>query len=196
MDDMICRDFSEKLVLYHYGELSREQASEVAAHVLSCASCRKELDDISYMLSNVPGPEKINPGEAYSAARGVMRRLFRRPSAFRRLMPVYLTVAAAIAAVFIAVYLPGFEAPQPKQAQVAKAPAQADWEVLNNMDVINDLDVIHQINQSGLDELGPIRESRKPRIKRSSSVADRGPVKAGISADGGRPELAEANNGG
>ncbi len=193
MYDRTSCDFSEKLILYHYGELSREQTSEVAAHVLSCASCRKELDDISFTLSNIPGPQNPTSGESYSAARGVMRRLFRRPSAFRRLIPVYITAAVALVAVLMAVYLPGLNTRQPQQAQVVKTPAQADWEVLNNFDVIDDLDVIHQIDQSGLDELGPIRESR-PGIR--ARVAEKGPVKAGISADGGRPEIADASNGG
>ncbi len=192
MNDRSSCDFSEKLVLYHYGELSREQASEVAAHVLSCASCRHELDDISYTLSSVPGPKNPTSGESHAAARGVMRRLFRKPSAFRKFVPVYITAAAAIAAVLIALYLPGFETKQPVQAQTAKAPAPVDWEVLNNIDVIDDLNVIHQIDQSGLDELGPIRESRHSVRAR---MADKGPVKAGISADGGRPEIAEANGG-
>ena len=193
MDDRSSCDFSEKLILYHYGELSREQASEVAAHVISCASCRRELDDISFTLSSVPGPKNPTSGESYAAAKGVMRRLFRKPSAFRKFVPVYITAAAAIAAVLIALYLPGFNTTkQPMQAQAVKAPAPVDWEVLNNIDVIDDLDVIHQIDQSGLDELGPIRESRHSAGAR---MADKGPVKAGISADGGRPEIAEANGG-
>ena len=193
MDKRTSCDFSEKLILYHYGELSREQASEVAAHVISCASCRKELEDISFTLSNIPGAKNPTSGESYSAARGVMRRLFRRPSALRRLVPVYITAGVALIAVLMAVYLPALNTRQPQQAQVVKAPSQADWEVLNNFDVIDDLDVIHQIDQSGLDELGPIRESR-PRIR--PRMAEKGPVKAGISADGGRPEIADASSGG
>jgi len=158
MDDRACSNFSERLVLYHYGELSREQASEVAVHVLSCDSCRKELEGLTHMLSNVPGPEKLNSGEVYAATQGVMRKLFRhRPAGIRKLLPIYLTAFAVIAAIFIATYLPDMgNQPQPQNVQVATT--QGDWGVLENMDVIGDLDVIQQIDRNGLDEIGPIRD--------------------------------------
>ena len=158
MDDRACSNFSERLVLYHYGELSREQASEVAVHVLSCDSCRKELEGLTHILSNVPGPEKLNSGEVYAATQGVMRKLFRhRPAGIRKLLPIYLTAFAVIAAIFIATYLPDMgNQPQPQKVQVATT--QGDWGVLENMDVIGDLDVIQQIDRNGLDEIGPIRD--------------------------------------
>jgi hypothetical protein len=160
MDDRACSNFSEKLVLYHYGELSKDEASEVAIHVLSCDSCRKELEGLTHMLSNVPGPEKLNSGEVYAATQGVMRRLFRhRPYGIRKLLPLYLTAAAVIAAIFIATYLPDMgNQRQLQDMQVATATTQGDWGVLENMDVIGDLDVIQQIDRNGLDEIGPIRD--------------------------------------
>jgi Putative zinc-finger len=161
MDDRACGNFSERLVLYHYGELSREQASEVAVHVLSCDSCREELEGLTHMLSNVPGPGKPSSGEVYAASQGVMRRLFRhRPFAIGKLLPLYLTAAAVIAAIFFATYLPdmGNRPPQLQDIQVATATTQGDFGVLDNMDVIGDLDVIQQIDRDGLDEIGPIRD--------------------------------------
>lgn len=160
MDDRTCSDYSERLVLYHYGELSREETAEVDIHVLSCDSCREELEGLTHMLSNVPGPERLNSGEVYAAAQGVMRKLFRhRPSAIRKLLPLYLTAAAVIAAMFIATYLPDMGSrPHPRDIQVATATTQGDWGVLENMDVIGDLDVIQQIDRNGLDEIGPIRD--------------------------------------
>ena len=160
MDDRTCSGFSERLVLYHYGELSREEASEVAVHVLSCDSCREELEGLTHMLSSVPGPERLNSGEVYAATQGVMRRLFRhRPSTIRKLLPLYLTAAAVIAAIFFATYFPDMgNQRQLQDVQVATATTQGDWGVLENMDVIGDLDVIQQIDRNGLDEIGPIRD--------------------------------------
>jgi Putative zinc-finger len=159
MDDRACSNFSERLVLYHYGELSKDEASEVAVHVLSCDSCRKELEGLTRMLSNVPGPEKLNSGEVYAASQGVMRRLFRhRPYGIRKLLPLYLTAAAVIAAIFLATYLPDMGNQRQLQDMQQVATTQGDWGVLDNMDVIGDLDVIQQIDRNGLDEIGPIRD--------------------------------------
>lgn len=156
MDNRSCSGYSEKLVLYHFGELDKAEAAEVAAHVLSCATCREELREISVLDGF--SPVKPRQGEVNRAVEGVMKGISPvRIGLARRLIPAYIAVAAAVLAVFLTIYMPnmGGKVPQ-EQQQVAMA--QADWEVLENLDVIGDIDVIVQMDKEGLDEIGPIRD--------------------------------------
>jgi anti-sigma factor RsiW len=158
MDNRACRDYEEKLVLYHFGELGKAEAAEVAAHVLSCASCRSELD----LLRDISAPGMLpartpSHAEVQRAVQGVMEGISpARRRLGRRLIPAYIAVAAAVLAIFLTMYMPNIGGNTPQDTQMAMA--QPDWEVLENLDVIGDIDVIVQMDNTGLDELGPIRD--------------------------------------
>lgn len=151
--------YGEKLVLYHFGELGKAEAADVATHVLSCAACRSELDELR-MISAPDALQARTPSQAEvnRAVQGVMEGIAPawRPSLGRRLIPAYIAAAAAVLAVFLTIYMPNIGGNAPQDTQVAMA--QADWEVLENLDVIGDIDVIVQMDNTGLDELGPIRD--------------------------------------
>src|SRR3990172_169056 len=106
MSERVCKEYSEKLVLYRLGELSAPEAAEVEAHAASCGACRAELAALSAAMDGLP---KYAPrqGEVYSAVEGVMKRIDtrRRPLA-RRLIPALITAAAVTAAVIAVDYVP------------------------------------------------------------------------------------------
>ncbi|MGA2192462.1 MAG: hypothetical protein ABSG42_03685 [Nitrospirota bacterium] len=156
MDKDTC-GYRNRLVLYHYGELERDEAATVAAHVLACQECRLELQAIAAL--RMVTPQAPDQGQVRRAVDAVLSKIAPRKRSFPgRLIPAYIAAGAAAATLVLTLVIPHFSGHrQTLDNQVVLA--QADWEVLDNMDVIQDLDVIEEMENSGLDQLGPISQS-------------------------------------
>ena len=144
----------ERLILYHYGELDRDESGHIAQHVLLCPACQDRLEELADTLAMVPS-EVPDSHEVHRAVRGVLAAVTPgRRSLARRLVPAYVAAAVVAIALPTAVYSPQLnKAPEQAAVPAPVVLAQADWDVLENMDVIFDLDVIQDIDDNNLDEL-------------------------------------------
>lgn len=150
--DMVCKDYEELLILYHYGELEPSVSEDVADHLKHCPACENELVEISRLIAAVPGytPTQL---ETARAVKGVMDSISAVKAGrwLGKLLPAYIAAAAAVAAIVLSVTVPKLIDRAPQENQVL---AQGDWEVLENYDVIKDYEVIEQMdNIDNLDQL-------------------------------------------
>jgi len=58
-----CKEFEQDLVLYHYGELSRESRERVATHLPGCPACASYLKELAALLALTVNTDE--PGEEF-----------------------------------------------------------------------------------------------------------------------------------
>ena len=54
-----CKEFEEDLVLYYYGETSKDECSRIGAHITGCVRCRGFLDDLRRLLPQMARSEEL-----------------------------------------------------------------------------------------------------------------------------------------
>jgi hypothetical protein len=95
---MPCDQLPEKLIELIYGELTREDAAAVEAHLALCESCRRGRDDLARHVellqsaAELPAPGSVESARIFAAAR---RREAARSRRWRR-VAIAATAAAAV----------------------------------------------------------------------------------------------------
>ena len=147
-----CEGYEEDLILYHYGELESEKASVTSAHMESCAACRAYMDELVRLLAAVPADMPGHAARIRAVDRVMAGIAPRRLEWRRRLVPAAIALTALVAAVMFSVYNPFVtDKPQTPEQMVM---AQADPEVLENLDLLKDLNVIEELDTvQGMEEL-------------------------------------------
>lgn len=147
-----CEGYEEDLILYHYGELEPEKASATAAHMESCAACRAYMDELDRLLAAVPADMPGRAATIRATGRVMAGIAPRRFEWRRRLVPASIALAALVSAVLFTVFNPFVsDKPQTPEQMVM---AQADPEVLENLDLLKDLNVIEELDTvQGMEDL-------------------------------------------
>lgn len=151
------------LAPYLRGELAAAERAEVAAHLETCAGCRRLADDFRALLSDLrqsaPEPPPIHP-ERYQAELAVrLRRRGAAPARVHWLAPLPLALAAGLAGVLLYVGALGLVRPADDLVAFEEAVIGGrldllrQYRVVERLDLLEDLDVVRQ-----LDALAPSRE--------------------------------------
>ncbi len=145
-DQQNCNE--ELLTLYHYAELSEQEARELEQHLLDCEACRISLDEIAASLAAVPHPQlTLSEGQRQQFSARVSEKI-KRPRAY--LLQRWGGAFAMAAALGLMVILlrPG---EQPVVHRPAAA-ALADIEVLEQLEMLKELELLKDLEL--LQELG------------------------------------------
>lgn len=127
------------LLLYHYHELDAEQMRSVATHLEHCSACRQERDQLAQVLAAIPAPQpERNSARHRLFTEKVMRQRQRSPHRHMGAWGGALAAAGALA-IYMVMLQP---APPPP---VAPTSAQADIEVLEQLDMLQDLDLLQNL---------------------------------------------------
>ena len=112
---MFDRHVSGRLAQYADGQLAREDAARIDAHLASCVRCRAELDDIRFAASLLRQMESVSPPA--SVWNGIAAGLDSRPRAPSLFVRGWLVAAAAVLLLAVGA------------AYWSTAPRQAAWPV-------------------------------------------------------------------
>jgi hypothetical protein len=162
-----CKKYRKDFVAYLDRELTEKDSASIAGHLLSCAACQKELDELRESMNVLSEWESITPSEGYDRVFWEKVKLVREDKekkeekrSFLHVFPLsfhprftMVTSAALVIFIFLITFFtlkPHREIPQ-KELYIAKdmelflnMEIIEQSEALENFEVINLLDVLEQ----------------------------------------------------